>query len=128
MTDIGPAVPSDRQLVQGYGAGLFRISGEVYETSVLLFPDRVLPWPVAVFDELTLESLRPVIEAEPSVELVLLGCGPRMAAVPAMLRAGLKAAGIGLEPMDTGAACRTYNVLMAEDRRVAAALIALPRE
>ncbi|MDA0704673.1 MAG: Mth938-like domain-containing protein [Proteobacteria bacterium] len=128
MTDIGPAVPSDKQLVQGYGAGLFRISGEAYETSILLFPDRVLSWPVADFSGVTLESLQPIMDAVPSVELVLLGCGPRMAALPAALRAALKAKGIGLEPMDTGAACRTYNVLMAEDRRVAAALIALPRE
>jgi uncharacterized protein len=128
VNDIGPAVHSDKQLVQGYGAGLFRISGEAYETSILLFPDGVLAWPVADFSGLTLESLGPVIEAVPSVELMLLGCGSRMAAVPAALRAALKAKGIGLEPMDTGAACRTYNVLMAEDRRVAAALIALPRE
>lgn len=128
MTDIGPAVAKDRRLIQGYGAGLFRISGEVHEGSILLFPDRVLAWPVADDSALTLESLGPVFEAEPSVELMLLGCGPRIVPVPAEIRAALKTAGIGVEPMDTGAACRTYNVLMAEDRRVAAALIAMPAE
>jgi uncharacterized protein len=124
--DIGPAVPPDRQLVQGYGPGRFRIAGEIYESSILLFPDRVLPWPVADIAAVTADTLGPVFEAEPRVELILLGCGARMAPVPSSLRVALKDAGIVVEPMDTGAACRTYNVLMAEDRRVAAALIALP--
>jgi uncharacterized protein len=58
-----------------------------------------------------------------SVNLLLIGCGPRMAMIPAALRASLRAKGVVIEPMDTGAACRTYNVLMAEGRLVAAALI-----
>jgi len=61
-----------------------------------------------------------------AVELLLFGQGARMAPVPPALRQGLREAGIGLEPMDTGAACRTYNVLAAEGRRIAAALIAVP--
>jgi uncharacterized protein len=57
---------------------------------------------------------------------LLIGCGARMAFVPRALRDALKAGGIACDGMDTGAACRTYNVLLAEDRRVAAALIAVP--
>ena len=59
------------------------------------------------------------------IDILLVGCGPRFAPPPDVLRAGLKARGIALEWMDTGAACRTFNVLLAEERRVAAALIAI---
>jgi uncharacterized protein len=71
--------------------------------------------------------LAPIIAAGAAgqIELLLLGCGPRMALIPSTLRAALRAKGIVLEPMDTGAACRTYNVLAAEGRKVAAALIAV---
>ena len=72
--------------------------------------------------DVTWESLAPVIE-HGGVEILLLGLGRSMSAGPPALRTALRAAGIALEPMDTGAACRTYNVLVAEDRRVAAALI-----
>jgi uncharacterized protein len=70
----------------------------------------------------TSETLAPVIE-HGGVEILLLGLGRSTSAVPAALRIALRTAGIALEAMDTGAACRTYNVLVAEDRRVAAALI-----
>jgi len=66
-----------------------------------------------------------VLAAEPPVEVLLVGCGSAMALIDPDLRDAARARGVALEPMDTGAACRTYNVLMAEDRRVAAALIAV---
>jgi uncharacterized protein len=72
--------------------------------------------------DVTLNTLAPVIE-HGGVQILLLGLGRSASAVPAALRTALRAAGIALEAMDTGAACRTYNVLVAEDRRVAAALI-----
>ena len=92
---------------------------EADPNTVLVFSDRTLPWPAAA---LTAESLAPII-AHGGVELLLLGLGRRMAPVAASLRAWFKSGGIALEAMDTGAACRTYNVLLAEDRRVAAALL-----
>jgi uncharacterized protein len=111
--------PAGRQIIERYGASGFRVSGTVYPGPVLVFPDRTMLWPAAA---LTAESLAPVVE-HGGVELLLLGLGRRMAPVAASLRAWLKAGGVSLEPMDTGAACRTYNVLLAEDRRVAAALL-----
>jgi uncharacterized protein len=63
--------------------------------------------------------------ARGDIEILLLGCGARMGTVPFALRKGLRASGIVVDAMDTGAACRTYNVLLAEERRVAAALIKL---
>ena len=111
--------PAGQQIIERYAATGFRVSGEVYLGPVLVFPDRTMLWEEAA---LTAESLAPVV-AHGGVELLLLGLGRRMRPVAASLRAWLKCAGIALEIMDTGAACRTYNVLLAEQRRVAAALL-----
>ena len=123
--EITPAIPGDRQVIAGYGAGMFRISGVVHNSSIIVFTDRTIAWPVQSLDGLTIDSLAPVRDADPAVEVLLLGVGGQNALVPSALRQALRDAGIVLDSMDTGAACRTYNVLMAEDRRVAAALIAL---
>lgn len=117
------------QVVERYGAGKFQISGLTYQNSVLVFPERTVSWPVTTFSDIDDAALAPVLaesEISPGIELLLLGCGPRMELVPTALRAPLRAAGIVIEPMDTGAAARTFNLLLSEDRRVAAALIVLP--
>lgn len=126
--DLTPLIPAGRQIVESYGGGGFRVSGVAFTGSILVFPDRTLPWAVAALAALSLESLGEIERAgrEEKVNVLLLGCGPRTAMVPVDLRNRLRAAGIVIEAMDTGAACRTYNVLMPEGRRVAAALIALP--
>jgi uncharacterized protein len=113
--------------VESYGHGRFRVTGTVHNGSVIVFPERTLPWPVADAVGATAENLESVCEAGRAgrIELLLLGCGPKMTLVPSSLRAALRQAGVVIEPMDTGAACRTYNVLMAEGRRVAAALVAV---
>jgi uncharacterized protein len=85
----------------------------------LVFTDQTMAWEAAA---MTPERLAPVVE-HGGVELLLLGLGRRMVPISAVLRASLKAEGIAVEAMDTGAACRTYNLLLAEDRRVAAALL-----
>ncbi|HTW54367.1 MAG TPA: Mth938-like domain-containing protein [Stellaceae bacterium] len=108
-----------RQLIERYGAGGFRVSGVIFAGPVLVFPERTILW---VNPAPTLGGLAPVI-AEGGVELVLLGLGKHGAPATPALRAALKAHGIAVEAMDTGAACRTYSVLLAEDRRVAAALL-----
>jgi uncharacterized protein len=125
--DLTPLIPQGRQIVESYGDGRFRVSGALYEYSILVFPDRSIAWPIADIAALTPESLAPIVAAGESgaVNLLLIGCGPRMTMIPAALRTALRAKGIVIEPMDTGAACRTYNVLAAEGRKVAAALIAV---
>lgn len=125
MTDISPVVPQGRQVVESYGDGRFRISGTVWTGSVLLRPDIASSWPVGDFRDLTLESLLPLTEGDDIPEVLLIGCGRRAERLPRTLREAIRAAGMVADAMDTGAACRTYNVLMAEDRRVAAALIAV---
>ena len=123
--DVTPVVPGGRQLIQGYDAGGFRIAGIRHVGSVLVLPEQTLAWPVRAPERVTADSLAPIRAAAPPVEILVLGCGARFAKIPAELRAALKAEGIIVEAMDTGAACRTFNLLLAEDRRVAAALIAL---
>jgi len=113
------------QLVQSYGEGGFKVSGRRYEGSILVLPDKTATWQVEAFADVTLPSLKAIIEAEPPVELLIIGCGPAGALAPITLREVLKSKNIGVETMDTGAACRTYNVLAGEGRRVAAALVAL---
>lgn len=123
--DITPPIPARRRLIQGYGGGAFRISGSVHPGSVIVFPEDVMAWPVAALAEVTEASFASVFAVPASVELLLIGCGPRLAPLAPEALAALRRAGIRAELMDTGAACRTYNVLMAEDRRIAAALIAV---
>ena len=123
--DLTPAIPPERQVIETYGEGRFRISGMAHAGSVLVLPRRTLPWIVGDFSGATMESLDPLFSSGEAIEILLFGCGRNPTAIPAGLRAGLRGRGIVAEPMDTGAACRTYNVLLAEERRVAAALIAV---
>ncbi|MDH3474651.1 MAG: Mth938-like domain-containing protein [Rhodospirillales bacterium] len=121
MVEVTSSVPSGRQVVEAYGGGGFRVSGTAYRGSVLVTPDASFCWPVSGFDALAPESFQPFLSELAEIEILLLGCGAKLLPVSKTLRA----AGPVLEPMDTGAACRTYNVLLAEERRVAAALIAV---
>lgn len=82
-------------------------------------------WPVEGPEAITADSLTAVHDISQPLEILIVGCGPVFAPEPAGLRTALKGKGLSLEWMDTGAACRTYNVLVGEDRRVAAALIAV---
>jgi uncharacterized protein len=122
--DLTPVVPSNRQVIERYAPSGFRVSGVVYRGPILVFPDRTVPWDATKPAAVSWESLAPVVE-HGDVQILLLGLGRTMSPTPASLRTALRAAGIALEPMDTGAACRTYNVLVAEGRHVAAALIPL---
>lgn len=125
MTDLTPAIPVGRQVIESYGGGGFEVSGTAYSGSIIVLPERTLDWAVTAIDELTVASLAPVLDEAGAVDLLLVGCGPKLAFLSPELRREVRAAGPVLEPMDTGAACRTYNVLMAEGRQVAAALIAV---
>lgn len=125
--DVTPLIPQGRQIIDGYGEGGFRVSGKRIEGSVIVFPDRVAAWPIAAVGEMNEGNLEAVCAAgrAGSVDLLLIGTGARMTQIDKALRQALRAAGVVVEAMDTGAACRTYNVLMAEGRRVAAALLAV---
>jgi uncharacterized protein len=121
--DITPPVAADRQLIQGYGDGGFRVSGARYKGPVLILPRQTMAWSVHDIKTLTADDLAPIRDAEDTVGVLLLGCGAGGALIDPDLRAEVREWGVVIEAMGTGAACRTYNVLLSEDRDVAAALI-----
>ncbi len=121
--DITPRARADRQVIQAYGGGGFRIAGTRHEGAVLVLPDTTLAWPLAAPPTIEAESLSALRETGPPVELLLIGTGASMVRIDAALRREIKSWGIVVDAMDTGAACRTYNVLLLEERRVAAALL-----
>lgn len=123
--DITPYVAQDAKVIQRYGPGRFTISGEVFTGPVLITPTSVQAWTGEPLDQWDAADLALVFAIEPPVDILLIGTGAAMAMVPHGLRGLLRAKGIGCDGMDTGAACRTYNVLLAEARRVAAVLIAV---
>jgi len=109
--------------IERYGAGGFRISGTAHEGGVLVTGNRVAPWPAGGLAGLDAEAVAPLIALRDEFEFVLIGCGPQFGLLPKAAKQALRDAGIRFDVMDTGAACRTYNVLVAEGRRVAAALL-----
>ena len=115
----------ERQFIQAYGNGGFRVSGVSFDGSVLILPGRTVAWTVNSASDLTLGDLSAVVEASDEIEILLVGGGRSLVPVSDELRQSLRDAGIVVDTMDTGAACRTYSVLSGEDRRVAAALIAV---
>jgi uncharacterized protein len=117
--------PALAQVIRSYGPGRFLIGEREWREPVLVTPTASAPLGISRIEDLTVEVLAFLKTLETPTELLVVGCGARAIFVPPNQRAMLKAAGLGLEVVDTGSACRTYNVLLAEGRRVAAALIPL---
>jgi uncharacterized protein len=114
-----------RHPLDAFGAGGFHFAEMSHRGSILATPGGVRIWPVTQFSEITVESLQPVLDEADAIDFLLIGTGTDIAFVPPTLRERFREAGITIEGMATGAAARTYNVLVGEDRRVAAALIAV---
>jgi len=110
-----------RNTFTAYGDGYVMVNGARHETNLIVLPDRVLPWRTAGFDALAVEDFAELAALD--LEVVLLGTGARLRFPHPQVTRPLAAAGIGLEVMDMQAACRTYNILASEERRVAAALL-----
>ena len=112
--------------MQAYRAGGFTIGGIRYAGSVLVLPDRVRPWAVTAPEALDEAALAPLRALEPAPEILVVGTGADFTLLPPALRQAVRAWGPVIEAMATPAGCRTFNLLLTEGRRVAAALIALP--
>ena len=123
--DITPPVAADRQLIQSYGDGGFQISGVRHLGSIIVFPWATIPWSVVDGDNFGAENFTNIRDTQGEVNVLLLGCGIRASLIGPELRQQVRAWGVVIEAMDTGAACRTYNDLLSEGRDVAAALIAV---
>ena len=110
--------------IDGYGAGGFSFAGMSHRGSILALPSGIYAWtanPLA----LTLEDFAMVLAEKAAIDLLLIGMGRDMARPPRAVREALEAAGLMIDPMATGHAMATYNLLLGEKRRVAAALIAV---
>ena len=108
-------------LVRAYAPGEVRVGERVVQRSCLLRADGIEDWRPQTLSELSLPDFEPIFALQP--EIIVLGSGSTQRFPDSALLAAVWSRGIGLEVMDTGAACRTYNILATEDRRVVAALL-----
>jgi uncharacterized protein len=123
--DVTPLIPQGQQIIQSYNANGFKVSGVVHSGAIIVLPEATEIWTAENFSGLSLENFSTLIERSREIDVVLLGTGAKMEFFAPSLKKALKGKGLMVEAMDSGAACRTYNVLMAEGRRVAAALLPL---
>ncbi|MBJ6370684.1 Mth938-like domain-containing protein [Sedimentitalea arenosa] len=107
---------TDANPVEGYGPGFFRIGGTVHEGALITGPNGTGPW-----DGVT--DAAPLMALAGQVDVIFVGTGAEIAHIPSSLRGALENAGVGVEVMNSPSACRTYNVLLSEGRRVALALL-----
>ncbi|MDS4019843.1 MAG: Mth938-like domain-containing protein [Candidatus Competibacter sp.] len=115
-------IDTGRHFIKGYGPGWINVNEREIHRSVIVTPDRlVTDWPPQTFADLEEMHFEAIARLEP--EIVLLGTGSRQRFPRSRLIQSLLAHGTGVEVMDTAAACRTYNIIMLEERRVAAALL-----
>ena len=122
--DVTPLVRRDAQIIQSYSDGRFKVSGAVHDGAVIVQPGATVSWDFCgAFESLSETDFDVLSQQADGVDVVLLGTGSSAKFFPPILKERLKEKGLMIEAMDTGAACRTYNVLMAEGRRVAAALL-----
>ena len=117
--------PNALNTITAYGPGYIEINAVRHETPVLVMPEgEIRPWPAARFEDLTPEQFEGLLDLGP--EVVLLGTGDKLRFPHPRLTAALARRHIGVDAMDLQAACRTYNILMAEGRKVAAVLLIEP--
>ena len=120
-----PAHYPGRAPIDAYGNGGFRFAGMSHRGSLLIVPSGMYAWDVNAIADLTPERCADFLRQMAPPAFVLLGTGPAHHMPPEPIRKLFAEAGVGLEPMSTGAACRTYNVLLAEGRDFGAGLIAV---
>jgi uncharacterized protein len=122
---IEPARFPGRAPIDAYGNGGFRFAEMSHRGSILALPSGIESWAVARAADISAESLARVIAEADAIEVLLIGTGSEMIPLPRGSRDALEQAGLAPELMSTGAAVRTYNVLLSEERAVAAALVAV---
>jgi uncharacterized protein len=120
-----PHLPRSAPL-EAYGKGGFAFDDMSHRGSLLCLPDAIWAWPVARPEEITRASLERVFAAANSIDTLIVGTGTEVWLPPSELREALRAVRVVLDAMQTGPAIRTYNIMLGERRRVAAALIAVP--
>lgn len=124
-THIRDAHFPGRVPIDTYGDGGFRFADMSHRGSLLLLPSGVYGWDMAEGDALTVDAFQRVLDEAGEIEFLLVGTGKDIRPLPAALKAAMRSRGISSDPMGTGAAVRTYNIMLGESRPVAAALIAV---
>ena len=131
MTDNQPGIEiheahfPGRAPIDAYGNGGFRFAEMSHKGSILCVPSGIYAWDVSIPDELTVENFERVLSEADDIEILLVGSGAYLVPIKHDLRRKLREVNISADPMATGAAVRTYNVLVAEGRAVAAAFLAV---
>lgn len=127
MSAVPPEVPHLPRpaAIEAYGNGGFRFDTMSHRGSLLCLPNGVWAWPVARADDIDRHALARVFEGAAAIDTLLIGTGTDVWLVPPELRTALRRVSIGVDTMLTGPAIRTYNIMLGERRRVAAALIAV---
>lgn len=120
--DITPLMRPEQKIIQSYGAGFFRVSGEIIKHPILISDEVVSEWAGA---DNPLQVSADILALKGQVDILLIGMGASFPVLPPSKRAQFAELGMTVDIMDTASACRTYNVLTAEGRRVAAALLTL---
>jgi uncharacterized protein len=115
-----------RHQIDSFGNGGFRFADMSHRGSILALPSGIHAWHVAAIADAGPEDLAPILAEREAIDFLLVGTGADLRFLPKNLRAMLKEAGLGVEVMATGAAARTFNVVIAEGRRVAGAFVAVP--
>lgn len=123
--EIRPAHFPGRAPIDAYGNGGFRFADMSHRGSLLCLPSGIHGWSVDSAAAMTVADFSKIIEQAGEIEVLLVGTGDTMRVLSKELRLALKEAGISVDPMSTGAAVRTYNIMLSEARAVAAALIAV---
>ncbi len=113
---LNEVVYNDALPIEGYGTGFFRIGGEARAAPLAVLPSGLTDWS-------GFEDVQPLVGAAAEIDVILVGTGAEIAHIPADFRDALEAAGLGVEVMASPQACRTYNVLLGEGRRVGVALL-----
>ena len=112
--------------IEAYGKGGFAFADMSHRGSLLCLPDAIWAWPVTRPEEITRASLQRVFASANNIDTLIIGTGSDVWLPPSDLREALRRVKVVLDAMQTGPAIRTYNIMMGERRRVAAALIAVP--
>lgn len=114
-----------RHPIDAYGRGGFRFADMSHRGSILALPSGISAWPVSSAADFTPDAFGPVVAEAAAIKILLIGTGTDPVFLPPEILSVLRDAGIGVEVMQTGAAARTYNILLGENRPVAAALVAV---
>lgn len=125
MAEPGSGFYPYQAAIEAYGNGGFRFAGMSHRGSILALPTGMHAWDVFEAEGITMEALRPVLDAADRIDMLLIGLGTDIAGLDPTVRAAFRERKVIVEAVATGGAVRTYNILLAEERQVAAALIAV---